>query len=159
MNIVEKIQKGMIADKMQYSDKFNKKVSGKALKGHFNSKIESIKSDLLAYTGDLNIYRAQIPSDVNPEMKKGYYGNFSEKMKMDKSLPKNRFSYSYEYKNDKHQLSDEQCKAVEMYNNTTYKMYSAAEDMYALKAAYKMLDNKVMYSMDMREALFFGIID
>ena len=155
----EKISKGMIANKLQYSSKFDKKCSGKMLKKCFTSKVEDIKEELLAYSGDINTYRSQIPSNITPTVEKSYYGKFSEQLKSDKSLPKSRFSYSYEYKNEENGLTDEQAKAVEGYNNTIYKMYSLAEDMYTLKAAHKMLDNKRMYDIDLKEAIYFGIVD
>jgi hypothetical protein len=155
---LDTIIKGEIADKMQYSGKFNKKCTGKMLKGYINKKIDAIKSELLVYSGELNTYKGQIPQEI-PQMSKSWYGIFSDKMKSDKSLPKERYSYSYEYSSEDNGMSEEQAKAVEGYNNTVQKMYSIAEDMYALEMAYKMLDNKRTYDIDMREAMYFGILD
>ena len=126
--------------KIKKKGSFIKEGLGKA-KGKYQAEADM-------YKGNMEVFKRLIPVEPDQEYS-SYEKGCDAKVK--------RYGYSYEYPNDNHELTEEQCKVVEKYNNSAYKYMNALENAQLTQALHSLLNDKDEYEFTVGQLIEMGL--
>ena len=124
------------------------KKKGSYIKEGLKKKKGEYDSEAVMHKDHLNIYKRLIPIEPDSENKSYEKGC---------DATSKRYSYGYEYENDGHELTADQCQVVENYNNTSWKYIRAMENAQLSQQLYNLLDDKAEYEFYVNDLIEMGL--